>query len=122
VSEPALVSRGEDSVRRPNGPLFPQPPVAAPEPEEVPVEQLIGWTCSGVGWDANGVNRAQAEVDDLAAWLNDHVSWAGWQIYHDVERYCVDVDNFGGEAVQQFFAPTIRDALIAAVRKVADQP
>lgn len=89
-----------------------------------PVEELIGWTPHGdLGWwwcdtpwqEGEGRGRVRAEVDDLAAWLRERrgAVYVGGDI-QDGLRWWVDLED-GAPA----FGDSIRDALIAAVRKVA---
>lgn len=85
---------------------------------ERPVEKLIGWHpgAKGRAWfDAHGNRYVRAEVDDLAAWLFDaagdfHLApypGRGWWVL--------------GIFPKPPFGPTVRDALVAAVRRVAEQ-
>lgn len=102
--------------------------------DERPVEELIGWVRRPIGWGIPPsylLIRRRAEVDDLAAWLDAH--WwdeheddaepaAIWRLVHDeaddgqmfwyVDPYDDDPDDD--------VHPTIRDALVAAVRRVSD--
>lgn len=61
----------------------------------------------------------RAEVDDLAAWLVDVASqYTGlFELWYDAGFWGVELGPHG-----TITAPTIRDALVAAVRKVADAP
>jgi hypothetical protein len=95
---------------------------------ERPVEEVIGWR-KGVlplesQWcdSAGDYPGARAEVDDLAAWLNSQLSWAGWNLNHDCDDYYVCIEDGWGDPKEYVLASrsTIRDALIVAVRKVAD--
>lgn len=105
---------------------------------ERPVEELIGWVrntcrCSGgcLGWTTpDGTERDRAEVDDLAAWLNVTLEY-DWDFGRDEDDdgYFVgaiwSTVNDGesppdeGWSILIRHQPTIRDALVAAVRKVA---
>ena len=104
--------------------------------DERPIEEVIGWRLYDHGsdpipslshrqWiDRNGDGRVRAEVDDLAAWLNWIDSWPDpsdpltvtWD--EDDRTYTVSGYMIPDGLVTEV-GPTIRDALIAAVRKVA---
>jgi len=94
---------------------------------ERPIEELIGWTrvCwtdSYAGWWWYGSQYvAGATVDDLAAWLDSRLSYAGWAAYRDCEDWYVDIDCFNHDPATAFTdsLPTLLEALTAAVRKVA---
>lgn len=101
---------------------------------ERPIEELIGWRKSGEydGWLPYGDDewRQRAEVDDLAAWLREHVGLIfiaddiEWLTDEDEPTCDVLVFEASNESDPSRFierGPTIREALIAAVRKVADQ-
>lgn len=96
--------------------------------DERPVEELIGWTPwrenrpNGREW-FDGANenepRRRAEVDDLAAWL--HAQGRSGLSIHRRLAPAMDgmnwhISGWGNDAPR---GSTIRDALIAAVRKVA---
>ena len=90
---------------------------------ERPIEEIIGWRrCGRCGtwrrpdWD-DDCGTPAATVDDLAAWLNNRISWGSWALYHDCEQWYVDVDD---EVDAPESHSTILAALEAAVRKVAD--
>ena len=87
---------------------------------ERPIEEVIGWTrehirgdVGEVVWDAGEQIVCQAEVDDLAAWLDGRVTWI---IEHEDSRTIVHVAH---ELAPPVWHDTIREALVAAVRKVA---
>ena len=99
---------------------------------ERPVEELIGWT-RAEGWPNaewiewhdpgrdSGTGRSCAEEGDLAAWLAARG-----------DQWEVRVQSGGGQVIASMWLPndtgtgwhgpysTIREALVAAVRKVAD--
>ena len=93
------------------------------------IEELIGWRRAGPlilsgDWiDGAGRVRMRAEVDDLAAWLDERVgprNWA-WQRPTESSRWLVvwrpSRDVYWDHVSRATDGP--RDALIAAVRKVA---
>lgn len=102
---------------------------------ERPVEELIGWKRVPIRgelrgfddpvWDpgSDGIATlvARAEVDDLAAWLGDRLIAL---VKIGSERVVVEVKVTTGVKTwfhAHVYGDTIRDALIAAVRKVAAQ-
>lgn len=89
---------------------------------EQPIEGVIGWTLSefdGCWWDGDTFWHYRAEVDDLAAWLDSQFHWSGWDVLRDGDNWHVDFDNEYAPVGHTASLPTIREALIAAVRKVA---
>lgn len=112
--------------------------------DERPVEELIGWhsescfmegniTAESGGADLGGprtvwvepnegarIYRSQAEVDDLALWLADKLD-ARLVILGSRHRWEV-IDDTRCHLLSRVEKPQgIRDALIAAVRKVAER-
>lgn len=104
---------------------------------EQPVEELIGWRLTGTvgeelaNWWTGGQGpadyRLRAEVDDLAAWLQAQGPFVSIAWFESCGGWTVDLDDAMGHSWrhgrlvfdQPFVGPTIRDALVAAVRKVA---
>ena len=99
--------------------------------DERPIEEIIGWRWDVIGlwWDPTTPRwRTRAEVDDLVAWLDDHAlgRWrapvrngAGWWHVHTWGQECCQGSSVSTAWEEADWHPTIRDALIAAVRKVA---
>jgi hypothetical protein len=112
--------------------------------DEKPIEEVIGWernehpdcddpetfpwcyeTCHP--WRRPNPERLEgyedaerAEVDDLAVWLDGELKPMLWGMWRwDDGTWAVSWDN--GPKNGDAFGPTIREALIAAVRKVAGQ-
>ncbi len=93
---------------------------------ERPIEELIGWQLvddepNAMWVDPNGCLHHRAEVDYLAAWLiANGTGLRGLSVHHrlapSMDGKDWHVGGFGNDAPR---GPTIRDALIAAVRKVA---
>lgn len=87
---------------------------------EHPVEEIIGWINESSGavplWSvAPGDYRTHATVDDLASWLGDNLDYDAIRgVPGDYEA----VINAGYDAGR---GATIREALIDAVRKVAER-
>lgn len=110
--------------------------------DERPIEEVIGWWRCGVHWHDRGQpgdpvtddGRTRAEERDLAAWLDVHT--VEWVLTHEQadddhpdEIWHGPSSTFGvdlllndlGKWITTDTYPTIRDALIAAVRKVAGE-
>ena len=82
--------------------------------DEQPIEEIIGWT-RNPSYDGN-VCRDRAEVDDLLAWMaaRNALPVAIWP--------CLGDWIVGWPGNRHATAPTLRDALIAAVREIAATP
>ena len=83
------------------------------------VEELIGWTPDDEDAPAMyvtpaGYVRTRAHVDDLAGWLDGQ--GRRWGLHHDYDGRAWWVNPIHNLDVERF--PTIREALVAAVRKV----
>lgn len=89
-----------------------------------PIEEVIGWTkpferMLGMYWiRPDSIPATHATVDDLAAWLDAELGDALWSIQRGLCGHLVYWDAGVREGQTAEF-PTIREALIAAVRKVA---
>lgn len=101
--------------------------MTTPENGSTPIEELIGWTYAGgygaaVWWDTpNGrVSRYEGPtVDDLTNWLRQRCPTITIDL--DVNDWSLYVFQQPGRHDHHVSAPTIRDALEAAVRAVHEQ-
>ena len=91
---------------------------------ETPIEEVIGWVGeppgSGVWSDYDGDLHYRAGVDDLAAWLDSIGAWVrvdGKTPWGGLDGFRVVVQQ-GDRPDIRAYGPTIREALIAAVRKL----
>lgn len=93
--------------------------------DERPVEELIGWErvdCDVSRHDGRWMTHDgriyadRAEVDDLIAWLGDRL-----EMMSKVRGGKVAVDVMTSAGPRVVYAGSARDALVAAVRKVAGQ-
>ena len=108
---------------------------------ERPIEEVIEWrpAIPGqdpilCGWaydepDGGHVRKMRAEVDDLAAWLDGHLTpaWA-WSLHHWLagteSRFCCHGYEDRADGTYQWDTddyPTVLAALAAAVRRVAGE-
>ena len=89
--------------------------------DDQPIEEIIGWTKAtndfGYDWKTSTGDECQrAEVDDLLAWMaaRNALPVAIWP--------CLGDWIVGWPGNRHATAPTLRDALIAAVREIAATP